>query len=160
MSTWSLKLLVNRQVSSLQQLVEQIADHLSRTGGTALFIDYGHTRSGFGDTFQAVMNHQYADALEFPGESDLTSHVDFEPLGKIAARHECHVHPFMKQGEFLLSLGLLERAGQLGAGKSQATQARITREAERLALPDQMGDLFKVFSFSTCRELVPFSNKT
>ena len=34
-------------------------------------------------------------------------------------------------------------------GKSAEVQARITREAERLALPHEMGDLFKVFQFGT-----------
>ena len=84
-----------------------------------------------------------------PGKTDLTSHVDFEPLRKIAMAHDLHVSEIIAQGEFLLSLGLLERAGALGAGQSEAVQAGLVKDAERLALPDQMGELFKVMTISS-----------
>ena len=146
--------------NSREAVIDQIAEHLLRNTGAALFIDYGHVRSGFGDTFQAVKDHEYVNVLELPGSCDLTSHVDFGALSNVAAEAGCQVHPILTQGEFLLALGLLERAGQLGAGKSGDVQARLTKEAERLALPDQMGDLFKVFAISTCEQLFPFSNRT
>ena len=129
--------------------VSDISTRLSDSGGTALLIDYGHSKSGFGDTFQALSSHAYADPLAEPGKTDLTSHVDFEPLRKIAMAHDLHVSEIIAQGEFLLSLGLLERAGALGAGQSEAVQAGLVKDAERLALPDQMGELFKVMTISS-----------
>ena len=48
------------------------------------------------------------------------------------------------QGEFLLGMGLLERAGRLGADADAATRERLQGEVERLAGPDAMGTLFKV----------------
>ncbi len=61
-------------------------------GGTALIIDYGHLVSGFGDTLQAVRNHAFDPPLAHPGEADLTSHVDFEPLATVAPTAACTVN--------------------------------------------------------------------
>jgi len=146
------------EISTIREsFIEQIAGHVKHNSGAALFIDYGHAKSGYGDTFQAMAKHEYADPLEVPGKADLTSHVDFEPLIRLAEECGCQTMPIMSQGEFLLKLGLLERAGSLGAGKSAEKQQRITREAERLALPHEMGDLFKVFAFSSGDMLWPFT---
>ncbi len=143
-----------------ETFVENIAAKISDNTGAALFIDYGHGQSSFGDTFQAIAAHEFADPLKTPGSADLTSHVDFTPLETIVNATECTTYPLMTQGEFLLALGLLERAGALGQHADDATRKRLTEEAERLALPNQMGDLFKVFTFSTTSKLWPFTNET
>jgi SAM-dependent MidA family methyltransferase len=48
------------------------------------------------------------------------------------------------QGEFLLSMGLLERAGLLGSQASEEARQTISDAVERLAGPDAMGTLFKI----------------
>lgn len=141
-----------------EAVVENIAQLVKNNKGAALFIDYGHLEHGFGDTFQAMKSHKHVDPLNDPGLSDLTSHVDFSALKNIILNKGLNVQPFMTQGDFLLAQGLLERAGVLGSGKSEAIQEQITQEAERLAMPDQMGELFKVFAFSSCEELWPFTD--
>ena len=129
--------------------IAMVAEKLVQCSGAALYIDYGHTSSGFGDTFQAVRNHAYADVLVEPGMADLTSHVDFQPLIKQAADLGCTLPEPVTQSQFLLSLGLLERAGNLGAGRSTQIQNMLHDAVERLAGPDQMGDLFKVMAFGS-----------
>lgn len=136
--------------------IATVAELISKSRGAALYIDYGHLKSGFGDTFQALRQHSQVDPLSDPGSADLTSHVDFDAIRSVVGNLGVTCHPFMTQGEFLLALGLLERAGKLGTGKSAEEQAVITRQAERLALPDQMGSLFKVFCFSSFQTLWPF----
>ena len=149
------------EISTIREsFVERIANHVSSNTGAAILIDYGHAKSGFGDTFQAITKHQFTDPLAAPGDADLTSHVDFDPLSKVAIQSNCIPMNVMTQGDFLLKLGLLERAGALGASKSTEEQHRITREAERLALPHEMGDLFKVFAFSSGDMLWPFTELT
>jgi SAM-dependent MidA family methyltransferase len=130
-------------------VAQAIAEHIKANTGAALAIDYGHLKSGFGDTFQAMANHAYVDALSSPGMHDLTSHVDFAAL--IGSVHDVGLKNTKQttQGEFLLNLGLLERAGSLGRGKSEADQNRIRSEVERLAAPDQMGSLFKVLAIAS-----------
>ena len=129
-------------------LMDQIAERLKQLGGAGLFIDYGFEKTAVGDTLQAVKNHTYDDVLAHPGEADITSHVDFDALSRVARSHglTCLL---TTQGEFLLQLGLLERAGQLGAGKSASVQESIRDAVERLAAPDQMGTLFKVLAITT-----------
>jgi len=134
----------------------EAAELVARNRGAGLFIDYGFVKPGFGDTLQAVRNHQYADLLVEPGLADISSHVDFATLGEHITRFPVTRYKPLTQGEFLLALGLLERAGSLGNGEDKDVQASLTRQAERLALPEQMGDLFKVFAFSTLEHLWPF----
>lgn len=125
-----------------------LAHKLASYGGAGLFIDYGYAKPGYGDTFQAMRNHAYANPLAKPGEQDLTAHVNFSALAHAASSaiqtnpHGLTVSPAIKQGDFLLAMGLLERAGRLGAGKSAQEQEAIRDAVERLAAPDQMGSLF------------------
>ncbi|WP_309083222.1 class I SAM-dependent methyltransferase [Chelativorans sp.] len=128
-----------------EALIDIIAERLAQTGGAGLFIDYGYQGPAFGDTVQALRRHAYDDVLAHPGEADLTAHVDFSALARTAEAHGLAAR-LMPQGEFLLGLGLLERAGRLGAGRSAEEQERIRGEVERLAGPDAMGELFKVLA--------------
>lgn len=131
-----------------EAVVEQIAVHLAAHGGVALFIDYGHLEPGFGDTFQAVAGHRACDPLAAPGEADLTSHVDFAALAEAARRAGAHVFAPMTQGAFLSGMGLAQRVATLSAGKDASTRAAIAGQAERLADPRAMGELFKVLAIA------------
>jgi SAM-dependent MidA family methyltransferase len=124
----------------------EIGSRLSEFGGAGLLIDYGHENPGFGDTLQAMRRHCYVSVFDTPGEADLTSHVDFHALKNAAEQAGAFTLPVMAQGDYLLSLGLAERAGALGAGKDAGTQDSIRAAAERLASisEGQMGALFKV----------------
>ena len=130
-----------------ESLVATIANHLNTQNGAALFIDYGHLKSGFGDTFQAMKDHGFVSPLEQLGDADLTSHVDFEPLLVAAKENNCTAPTPTTQGNFLLSLGLLERAGNLGHGRDKQVQENLQIAVNRLVAPEQMGDLFKVMAF-------------
>ncbi|SPU67037.1 ATP synthase subunit beta [Brucella neotomae] len=137
-------------------LMQEIASRIAATRGAALNIDYGHLESGFGDTLQAMLKQAYDDVFAHPGVADLTSHVDFDILQKTAKACGCKTGT-MTQGEFLLAMGLVDRAGRLGAGKDAAFQEKIRQDVERLAAPDQMGTLFKVLAFSDEQtRLLPF----
>ena len=140
---------------------ERIAQRLSEFGGFALTIDYGHFQTNVGDTLQAVSGHGYEDVLHSPGKADLTSHVDFEALASVAKDHGVTVAAPLTQAQFLLRLGLLERAGSLGSGKSPQVQETIRNAVERLAGEGdgQMGKLFKVLCiFSGCGLIPPFES--
>jgi SAM-dependent MidA family methyltransferase len=131
-------------------LVSGVASHVARQGGGALFIDYGSLRSGFGDTLQAMRRHAFVDPLEEPGEADLTVHVDFARMAQAGLRSGAATHGPVRQADFLLALGLAERAQTLSAkarpDQVQAISAAFDRLTERGATG--MGDLFKVLAFS------------
>ena len=128
-----------------EQAVAAVASRLVRSGGIALFIDYGHARSGRGDTLQAVRRHGFAPVLADPGEQDLTSHVDFEAVARVALDAGVRVSPLVPQGEWLQRLGIATRAAAL-ARSNPGREAAIQADVDRLVGPDRMGRLFKVIA--------------
>src|SRR5205823_14588032 len=114
-------------------------------GGMALVIDYGHERTGPGDTLQAVRGHRYAAVLAEPGEQDLTAHVDFEAVATAARNAGASVTPLVGQGEWLIRLGIEARAQALSRANPDRA-ADIEAALRRLTGQDQMGSLFKVIA--------------
>jgi NADH dehydrogenase [ubiquinone] 1 alpha subcomplex assembly factor 7 len=123
--------------------MQRIARKVALQGGAILAIDYGYRKTQTGETLQAVKDHAFADPLEAPGEADISSHVNFEVLAAAAKTTGLAVAPLADQGEWLLKLGLGERARKL-AKANPAEAANIARAIERLTSPEQMGTLFKV----------------
>ena len=135
-------------------LMARIASRLAEHGGAALVVDYGYERPAVGDTLQALRRHAPEHPLANPGEADLTSHVDFDALAKVARQSglAAHIRP---QGDFLLAMGLLERAGRLGAAAGPDARDALQAAVERLAGPDQMGKLFKVLAVAPAGVRLP-----
>ncbi|TBW34740.1 class I SAM-dependent methyltransferase [Siculibacillus lacustris] len=123
-----------------------LAERVVRDGGVILAVDYGYAGPAFGDTFQAIRSHTHVDPLGRPGEADLTAHVDFMALAQAAWRTGAAVQGPIEQGDFLLALGLAERAGRLGADKDAATREALVGQVARLVGPEEMGSLFKVLA--------------
>src|SRR5438477_524880 len=115
-------------------LMAAIAERIAGHGGAGLFIDYGHLEHGIGDTLQALRRHDHEDVLANPGEADLTAHVDFSTLAASTRAYGLDVE-LTTQGEFLLGMGLLERAGALGAKADDGARQAISDAVERLAGP-------------------------
>ena len=130
--------------------LRDLARRLVRDGGALLAIDYGHGRPGFGDTLQAVAGHRFVDPLARPGEADLTVHVDFSAMARAAAAEGALVHGPVSQRDFLLGLGLEQRAARLKARASADQAAAIDAAVARLTDPDPrgMGALFKALGVS------------
>jgi SAM-dependent MidA family methyltransferase len=139
------------------RLMFEIGARLARQGGAALFIDYGHTATGFGDTLQALRAHRMVDPLVDPGEADLTAHVDFAAMARSARAAGAAVYGPIDQGDFLKALGLEQRAQALSSRAAAAQAADI--EAARLRLigkgPGQMGALFKAMVVANRQLPVP-----
>ncbi len=129
--------------------VRDLARRIATDGGVALLIDYGHARSAFGDTLQAVRAHRFADPLASPGEADLTAQVDFEALAATTEEQGARSHGPVAQGVFLRRLGIELRAEKLKHGKDAETRAAIDGAIARLIGPAPgMGELFKAFAFA------------
>jgi NADH dehydrogenase [ubiquinone] 1 alpha subcomplex assembly factor 7 len=120
-------------------------------GGVALIIDYGHVKSATGDTFQAVRSHRYVSPLASPGLADLTAHVDFEALGRVAQEAGVRVHGPVEQAAWLRRMGIEVRAAMLEANASEKKSIDIAEDLLRLTGtgPGQMGALFKAIAFSS-----------
>lgn len=128
-----------------EDAVASIATCLGAKGGAAIFIDYGHERSAAGDTLQAVRGHRFAPVLADPGEQDLTSHVDFEAVADAARDAGASATPLLRQGEWLIRLGIEARAEALSRANPDRADD-VQSALERLTAPDQMGKMFKVLA--------------
>jgi NADH dehydrogenase [ubiquinone] 1 alpha subcomplex assembly factor 7 len=112
----------------------------------ALFIDYGFGETVIGDTLQAMSEHKYVSPFRAPGLDDLTAHVDFSALARELRGANLLVDGPTTQTEFLLKMGLVERAQTL-MREARADQVNaIETGARRIADPDGMGGLFKVMA--------------
>ena len=124
----------------------EIAMRLKAQGGAALFIDYGYTAPQTGSTLQAVRAHQKVDPFAEPGLADLTALVDFAQLKQIALAGDVECLGPVGQGDWLMALGIGQRASMLA--KSQPAKAQDMMTAlDRLVSSDQMGTLFKVIAY-------------
>jgi NADH dehydrogenase [ubiquinone] 1 alpha subcomplex assembly factor 7 len=107
----------------------------------ALFIDYGHARTGFGDTLQGVAGQAYVSPFHAPGETDLSAQVDFQHFAEACHGAGLETDGPMAQAEFLGRLGIVERASRLMAA-NPARAAEIEAGVSRLLAPSGMGSRF------------------
>jgi NADH dehydrogenase [ubiquinone] 1 alpha subcomplex assembly factor 7 len=134
-----------------REIAHLLSQKIAAEGGALLIIDYGYTESSLGETLQAVRGHRFVDPLEAPGESDLTAHLDFAALKREAEAAGAHVHGPVTQGEFLLSLGIVQRADTLQREAEPEQQRTITAALHRLTAcdkPTSMGELFKAMAIT------------
>jgi NADH dehydrogenase [ubiquinone] 1 alpha subcomplex assembly factor 7 len=143
--------------SSIRDAVAlQLGDHLSKSSGAGLIIDYGHLRIALGDTLQAMKEHRFCKITEHLGDADVTSHVDFESLGRGFASGGAKIAGAMTQGQFLQAMGLEARTRVLATRAVGEKQREIIAASERLAKPTEMGDLFKVMAVTGGLKVSPY----
>lgn len=130
------------------EITAWMAQRIVRNNGAALVIDYGYEGPAYGDTLQALQQHQFCDPLQNTGQADITAHVDFTALVHAARAAGCKICGPVEQGGFLTLLGARQRALAL-------KNARVLEDVERLILPEQMGRLFKVLAFVAPNQPVP-----
>ena len=128
-------------------IFSNICNHLIQHDGVLLVVDYGNI-SGIGDTLQAVSGHKFSSIFEKPGQSDLTSHVNFKLLKEIASKKNLYVSPVKEQQNFLLELGIKERLKSLTENANTTIAETVDTEVKRLIDPDKMGSLFKVIAIT------------
>jgi len=121
--------------------IRALSDRIVAQGGAAIIIDYGYEGPAIGDTLQAVKHHEFANPFEEPGERDLTAHVDFTTLADAARETGVHVFGPAGQGEWLLRLGIGQRAAAL-AKAVPAEAESISIALDRLTGEQAMGRLF------------------
>lgn len=128
-----------------ESAVAAIAAHLAAHGGAALIVDYGHARSAPGDTLQAVRGHGFSPVLDRPGEQDLTAHVDFEAVARVAREASASVSALASQDEWLNRLGIGARAAALASTNPERAE-ELAAAVQRLTGRDEMGTIFKVLA--------------
>lgn len=134
-------------------LIHEICALLLRHGGIFLCIDYGYEK-GKGDTLQALFQGQPSDPLSHIGKSDLTCHINFGALKKIALTNGLGVLGPIPQGQFLKNLGIDLRIEKLKQA-NPVSRSSLDIAAMRLTHPQYMGTLFKVMAIFSPSTLNP-----
>ncbi len=114
--------------------------------GAVLFVDYGHTRAAYyhpdrsmGTLMCYYRQRAHEDPFLYPGLQDITAHVDFTALAEAGTGAGFKLAGYNTQAHFLLSLGLVEAAGN---------SLPALQEVKLLTLPEEMGERFKAMGFT------------
>jgi len=130
-----------------------VADWAARLQcGALLLFDYGYPRDEFYSPTHArgtLMCHYrhraHEDPFLWPGLNDITGSVDFTAMAEAGFDAGLDVLGYTSQGQFLLNCGLLERLAGCEPSAT-AAYARASSAAQKLTLPREMGELFKVLA--------------
>lgn len=129
--------------------VRPLLEAMDRAAGArwiALFLDYGDERvePRPGGTLRGYHEHRVTGPFERPGEQDVTADVDFGAVTRIAREAGFDLAGFVRQGDFLADLGLVDDL--------QAALARGDHDAylagKSLLLAGGMGERFKALALS------------
>ncbi|MBA4274991.1 MAG: methyltransferase [Alphaproteobacteria bacterium] len=131
-----------------KEYMRLLASRLKADRGAALIIDYGYLGDAHHDTLQAVKAHQFHPVLKSPGEADITAHVDFATLMKVAASSGVSVHGLVTQGRFLAAMGVDIRLESLLKRATPEQKEPLISGVTRLVSPHAMGELFKVMALT------------
>ena len=143
----------NRGEINLQALswMQQVSELIER--GFILTIDYGYPAAELFAPFRrngTLLCYHKHQSNENPyqrvGCQDITAHIDFTALQKIAQRQGVETLYFGEQYRFLLGLGFLEALIELQMRETDPQQAQAQRMTlKNLVLPEGgMGESFKV----------------
>ncbi|MDZ5762453.1 SAM-dependent methyltransferase [Candidatus Cyrtobacter comes] len=92
-----------------ENYLDFISTIIKKHCGSAIIIDYGYIINEFKSSLQSVKNHQKCHILEHPGESDITSLVNFSYFAEIFQKHILDIE-IRTQEDFLLKFGIEDRA--------------------------------------------------
>tara|TARA_Y100001970_G_scaffold210194_1_gene256367 strand:- start:705 stop:1748 length:1044 start_codon:yes stop_codon:yes gene_type:complete len=127
-------------------IIKKLSKVIDIKGGCILFIDYAYSNHKMFDTLQAVKDHKKVDLFEEVGRADISHLINIPLIKKIAKKQNLKLI-YNTQRNFLINLGILQRAEILSSKKSFLEKANIFYRVNRLIDKKQMGELFKVLYF-------------
>ena len=124
--------------------LKNISNIIKKNTGGLLIIDYGYLEKKMKNTLQAVSNHKFANILDNIGGVDITHNINFELFKKFTQKLGGLDNNLSTQKNFLIKMGIKERAEILSRNKNFSKKADIFYRLNRLIDEKQMGTLFKV----------------
>ena len=119
--------------------------------GALLLIDYGfprrefyHPQRGRGTVMCHYRHLAHPDPFWLPGLQDITAHVDFTAIVAAADGAGLDLLGYASQGQFLLNCGILDLLR--GETPGSTGYIRAAGAVNKLLLPHEMGELFKVIA--------------
>ena len=124
--------------------LKNISQIIKKNTGGLLIIDYGYTEKKMRNTIQAISNHKFANILSNIGNVDITYNINFNLFKKLTEQMNGLSHDLTTQREFLLKMGIKQRAEIISNNLNFLKKADIFYRLKRLIGENQMGNLFKV----------------
>jgi SAM-dependent MidA family methyltransferase len=135
--------------------MRQIARLFTNRRGFALFIDYGYTREQqlagrHRDTLMTFREHQASpNPYEAPGEQDITAHVNFTALRKVAEAEGMTILGLVSQSRLLLGIGeKTQFADAFEPCVLPQERAKVGMQLKHLVSPEEMGERFHALVLS------------
>lgn len=126
-------------------------DDILQTGVIFLF-DYGMTRREYYHpdrscgTFLCHYRHRaHANPFWWPGLQDITAQVDFTAVADAAAAGKLKPLAYTHQAAFLLNCGITDF---ISGQEPPQERLELSRQIQKLTLPGEMGESFKVMALS------------
>lgn len=134
----------------LEPWVAALAASLGR--GALLVVDYGlpereyyHPQRSAGTLVCHYRHRAHGDPFLWPGLTDLSAWVDFSALARAGEASGLALAGYCTQAHFLLGGGI---AGAVAKTRSEDERYRLSGEIQRLTLPGEMGEAFKVIALT------------
>ncbi len=124
--------------------LKKIAKIIKKNNGGLLVIDYGYIEKKMKNTLKSISNHKHNNVLENVGKSDITHNINFFLFKKIINQLGGLKDLITTQGNFLVKLGIKNRAEIISQNQSFSKKADIYYRLKRLIDGAEMGNLFKV----------------
>ena len=124
--------------------LKDISKIIKKNTGGLLMIDYGYNEKKMKNTLRAISNHKFANILENIGNIDITHNINFDLFKNFIKQMGGLENNLSTQKEFLLKMGIKQRAEIISRNQSFLKKADIYYRLEKLIDEKQMGNLFKV----------------
>jgi SAM-dependent MidA family methyltransferase len=134
-------------------LTQQVMDRVARgiQKGFIVAVDYGYTREEqlagrHRGTLKAIRRHSIsANPYEFPGEQDITAHVNFSGLAAAAEKCGMHTQRLVTQSQFLMGVGEANQfADAFEECRLPQERTKVALQLKHLITPAGMGESFQV----------------
>ena len=130
-------------ITAIKYLIA-IARKINKFNGSLLTCDYGYIFSKKKSTLLSIAKHEHKEIFFQPGNTDISSHINFNLFSKVLKKNSLDVNKIVTQSEFLQKMGILERANILSKKMSFKSKANMYYRIKKLLDANEMGNLFKV----------------
>jgi len=143
---------ISEHCRRLPAFIRLLAD--SMDAGLMLFIDYGYPRREYylperrDGTLMCHYRHRaHGNPYVYPGLQDITAFVDFTAVAEAGVAAGFELHGYTSQAQFLLGSGLYDVLPEFEPGDT-VRSLMVSQEVQKLMMPGEMGDRFKVMGLS------------
>ena len=124
--------------------LKKISNMIKKNQGGLLIIDYGYFDKEMKNTLKAISNQKFSDVLKNIGNSDITHNINYNLFKEIVNKIKGLNQKFTTQGNFLIKMGINERAEIISKNLTFLKKADLYYRLKRLIDEKEMGKIFKV----------------